>query len=154
MPSDESARYFEDVQIGDTMEHGEYRVTKAEIVEFAQQYDPQPFHVDEELATESMFGELIASGWHTAAICMRLLVDGRDDDTASAGARGVDDLRWHKPVRPGDVLSVRAETVEKRPSRSLPGIGHVNHEITGLDDTGDHVITWTALALVERRNSD
>jgi acyl dehydratase len=85
---------------------------------------------------------------------MRLFVDGRDDDTASAGGRGVDDLRWHKPVRPGDVLSVRAETVEKRPSSNLPSIGQVDHALTELDQDGEPVITWTALALVERREAD
>ncbi len=84
---------------------------------------------------------------------MKLLVEGRDTETASAGGRGVDDLRWHKPVRPGDVLSVRAETVEKRPASEIPGIGHVHHDITGFDQHGEPAITWTALGMVEMRDS-
>lgn len=153
MPSNEASRYFEDIETGETMTHGEHRVTRDEIVEFARRYDPQPFHVDEEAARNSMFGELVASGWHTAAITMKLLVEGRDDDTASAGGRGADDLRWHKPVRPGDVLSVHAETVEKDPAGDLPSVGLVHNDITGLDGDGEPVITWTALALVEQRES-
>lgn len=152
MAPTKSTRYFEDIEIGEILEHGEHRVTKNEIITFAEQYDPQPFHIDEEAARQSMFGELIASGWQTGAITMKLLVDGREGSTASAGGRGVDGLRWLQPVRPGDVLSVRAETVEKRPASEIPGIGHVHHDITGVNQDGEPVITWTALGLVEMRD--
>lgn len=154
MASNDSRRYFEDIKVGDTLEHGEYEVTKEEILEFAEQYDPQPFHVDEEAARESMYGDLIASGWHTAAICMKLLIEGEEERTASAGGRGADELRWHRPVYPGDTISVQAETVDKQAETNLPGIGHVNHDITGLNQHNEPVITWTALALVEKRGTD
>lgn len=107
--------YYEDIEIGATQEFGSYTVEKEEIVSFAEQYDPQPFHVDESAAEDSIFGELVASGWHTAAMTMRILVDNRLEDDRSMGAVGVDDLRWKQPVRPGDTLTVRTEVVDKEP---------------------------------------
>lgn len=145
-------RYFEDFEIGETVEHGSYTVTEEEIVEFAEQYDPQPFHVDRAAAEESMFGGLIASGWHTASICQRMAIEGRSD-TASMGGRGVDDLRWHLPVFPGDTLSVTVEVLEKRPSESNPEMGHMDVEITGRNQDDDAVVSWTVLGMYERRGS-
>ncbi|UPM42070.1 MaoC family dehydratase [Halocatena salina] len=107
--------YYEDIEIGTTREFGSYTVEKEEIVSFAEQYDPQPFHVDESAAEESIFGELVASGWHTAAMTMRMLVDNSPDDSRAMGAVGVDELRWNEPVRPGDTLSVRTEVMDKEP---------------------------------------
>ncbi|SIR81697.1 MaoC family dehydratase [Natronorubrum thiooxidans] len=147
-------QYYEDIDIGDVDEFGEYHVTKDELVEFAEQYDPQPFHVDEEAATDSAFGELIASGWHTASICMRLLVDGALNDQAGMGARGVDDLRWKQPVTPGDTLSVRTEVVDKRVSESDPKRGYVDSRLEGINQDGDVVISWLAHAMIKRRNPD
>lgn len=152
MASNDAGTYFEDIEVGRTEEFGEYTVTKEEILEFGRRYDPQPFHVDEAAAADTMFGGLVASGWHTAAMTMKLLIENQDDDTASAGGRGADDLRWHQPVRPGDVLSVRVETVDKEPASDLPGIGYVDHDVTGLNEDGEPVITWTALAMVEQRD--
>jgi acyl dehydratase len=106
-------RYFEDLAVGDSEAFGSYEVTKAEIVEFAEKYDPQPFHVDEEAAAASMFGGLVASGWHTTAMTMRMLVDNVLNDSGAQGALGVEDLAWHRPVRPGDVLSVETEILDK-----------------------------------------
>ena len=146
--------YYEDIEVGDVREFGEHTVTKAEIIEFAEKYDPQPFHVDEDAAEESAFGELIASGWHTAAICMRMLVDGPLGEQASMGARGVDELRWHRPVRPGDTLSVRTEVVDKRPSESAPDRGYVDSRLTGLNDDDEPVISWIGLGMVRRRPDD
>jgi acyl dehydratase len=105
--------YFEDLRVGDTESFGSYTVTREEIVEFASQYDPQPFHVDPDAAAESPFGGLVASGWHTSAMTMRLLVDGYLDDAATRGALGVDELRWLEPVQPGDTLTARTEIVDK-----------------------------------------
>lgn len=144
-------RYYEDIDIGDTHEFGEYRVTKAEIIEFAEQYDPQPFHTDEDAAEDSAFGELVASGWHTAAMCMRLLVDGPLQNRASMGARGVDELRWKRPVRPGDTLSIRSEVVDKRVSETDPERGYVDSFLEGITQDGDVVISWIGLGMIARR---
>ena len=147
-------KYYEDIAVGDTEEFGEYHVTKEEIIEFASQYDPQPFHTDEEAAKESAFGELVASGWHTAAICMRLLVDNMMDKRASMGARGVDELRWRQPVRPGDTIHLRTEVVDKRRSESDPGRGYVDNKMEGLNQDGEVVISWVGLGMVAVRDPE
>lgn len=143
--------YFEDVEVGESHELGSRTVTREEILEFAEEYDPQPFHVDEGAAEESMYGGLIASGWHTAALSMRLFVDGWMTDRASMGARGVDELRWYRPVRPGDTLSASVEVLGKRPSESAPDRGHVRTKLVGRNGGGERVISWTALGMIERR---
>ncbi|ELZ09830.1 MaoC domain-containing protein dehydratase [Natrinema thermotolerans DSM 11552] len=147
-------RYYEDIEVGETREFGEYHVTKEEVLEFAEQYDPQPFHTDEEAAEESAFGELVASGWHTAAMCMRMLVDGPIQDRASMGARGVDELRWKQPVKPGDTLSVRTEIVDKRVSESDPTRGYVDSKLEGINQDDDVVISWIGLGMIARRPGD
>ena len=145
-------RYFEDLEVGDVYEpDGRYEVTKAEIIEFAEQYDPQQFHLDEEAAEESIFGSLAASGWHTASVCMRLLVDGFLDE-ASMGARGVDELRWKRPVHPGDTLRIGLEVVDKRTSESRPEMGHVRTKLTGYNQHDEPVIEWTALGMFRRKS--
>ncbi len=144
-------RYFEDIDVGDVYEPDDrYEVTATEIVEFAERYDPQPFHLDEEAAAESLFGSLAASGWHTAAMCMRLLVDSVLDE-ASMGARGIDELRWPRPVHPGDTLRIELEILEKRPSESRPEIGHVRTKLTGYNQDDEVVIEWIALGMFRRR---
>ncbi|MEI8183847.1 MAG: MaoC family dehydratase, partial [Desulfomonile sp.] len=100
-------RYFEDYVPGSVHEFGSIAVEEAEMINFARRFDPQPFHIDPEAAKQSIFGGLIASGWHTASLAMRLLVDHYISHVASLGSPGVDELRWLKPVRPGDTLSVR-----------------------------------------------
>jgi acyl dehydratase len=146
-------RYFEDIEVGESYEHGTRTVTRDEIVEFAEQYDPQPFHVDEDAAEASVMGGLAASGWHTAAVCMRLLVEVMDEaDWVSQGARGVDALRWIQPVRPGDELSVEFEVVDKRLDDDRPALGEVDSRMTGYNQDGDAVITWVGLGLVKRRD--
>ena len=147
-------RYFEDFEIGDVYEpDGRYEVTEAEVVEFAEQYDPQPFHLDEGAAEASLFGSLSASGWHTAAMCMRLLVDGVLDE-ASMGARGIDELRWNRPVHPGDTLRIEVEVLDKRPSESRPEMGHVRTALTGYNQDDESVIEWVALGMFRRRNGE
>jgi acyl dehydratase len=145
-------RYFEDIELGETHRHGSYDVTEAEIIEFAEQYDPQPFHTDPEAAEGTAFGGLAASGWHTAAMCMRMLVELMDEaDWASQGARGADELRWIRPVRPGDTLTVEVEVVEKRDG-DRPGIGEVDSRMTGYRDGDDPVISWIGLGMVAKRD--
>jgi len=141
--------YYEDVESGDTRKYGEREVTKKEMVEFAEKYDPQPFHVDEEAARESFFGELIASGWFTASVVMRMTVDHSLDDRASMGALGVGDLRWHRPVYPGDTLSVRDEVVEKEPRDESTGLVRYKKEV--LNQNGEVVMSMEPLVLFERR---
>lgn len=106
---------YEAVQLEKTRRFGSYEVTREEIMRFAEQYDPQPFHIDPEAAEESMFGTLVASGWHTAAITMRLLVDGYLLESGAMGSPGLEGLRWKQPVRPGDELSIETEAVDKEP---------------------------------------
>jgi acyl dehydratase len=146
-------RYFEDFAVGDTFELGTYHVTADEIRSFAEQYDPQWFHTDPERAREeSMYGDLIASGWHTAAMTMRLLVDGLLADAASLGAKGVDDLRWWKPVFPDDTLSATVEVVEtdaERPERGL-----VRLSVTTTNDDGDRVYSMVGNVLFARDDGD
>ena len=143
-------RYFEDVEVGDAAEFGEYQVTAEEVVAFAERYDPQPFHTDEAAARDSVFGGLVASGWHTAAMCMRMRVDAEGKEVPLLGSRGVDELRWRRPVRPGDTLRVRTEVVDKRPSKSRPDRGYVNTLVEGLNGDDEVAISWIGLGIVER----
>ena len=118
-------RYFEDYHVGMIDEFGDIAVTAEEIVEFARRYDPQPMHVDSEAAARGPFGGLIASGWHTAAMVMRLFVEHYLSKVATLPSPGVDELRWVRPVRPGDTLRVRVTVLETRRSRSKPDRGLV-----------------------------
>jgi acyl dehydratase len=148
--------YFEDLTLGEVREFGSHTVTKQEIIDFAKQYDPQPFHIDEEAAKNSMYGGLIASGWHTAGLMMRMLVDNilLEQNVAGLGSPGFDDLKWLKPVRPGDTLSVRSECIEKRESRSRPDIGSAKFQTEVLNQDGDVVLSYTAIGLYKRRPQD
>lgn len=139
--------YYEDLAVGDTTQCGEYDVTREEITTFAKQYDPQPIHTDPEAS--SLFDGLIASGWHTAAMTMRLLVDNYMADSRALGATGVDGLRWREPVEPGDVLTVDTEIVDTEVWDEDRGLVHVDIETT--DESGQPVLTMTALVLWERR---
>jgi acyl dehydratase len=138
--------YYEDLAVGDTTQCGEYDVTRDEIMTFATQYDPQPIHTDPEAS--SIFDGLIASGWHTAAMTMRLLVDYRLADAAVAGGLGVDSLRWPEPVRPGDTLSVRTEVVELEPHDDRHG--RVGLDVTTTSQRGT-VLSMVAQILWKRR---
>ena len=144
--------YFEDVEVGSTERFGRYEVTRDEIVAYAREFDPQPFHLDEEAGRRSQFGGLIASGWHTGAMLIRMLCAHAIPGTASTGAIGFDDLKWLKPVRPGDVLSVETTVREKTESRSRRDIGTVKIESRVLNQAGDAVMTLTSLVLYRRRS--
>ncbi|MEC5215613.1 acyl dehydratase [Actimicrobium sp. GrIS 1.19] len=115
--------YFEDFLVGRTVEVGQVTVDEAEIIEFATRFDPQPFHIDPVAAEKSMFGGIIASGWHTCSMMMRAMVDGYLADSASLGSPGVDEVRWLKPVRGGDVLTISSTVLESVPSTSRPDRG-------------------------------
>src|SRR5579863_9040091 len=139
-----SARYLEDIQIGEKIQAGPVTVTEADVLEFSNRYDPQPMHVDPEAAARGPFGGLIASGWHTAALVMRQLVDHYLSAEASLGSPGLDDLRWPEPVRPGDTLRVRVTAVEARRSASKPDRGILKTVIEAVNEDGRTVMRATA----------
>ncbi len=143
--------YLEDFKPGQVREFGHHTFTREEIIAFARQYDPQPFHVDEEAARRSIYGGLIASGWQTAAVSFRLVVDGLIGDVASMVSPGLDELRWLRPVRPGDTISVRTVVLEVRPSRSKPDRGVVRVRYETLNQRGETVLTWIGMGLFARR---
>ena len=143
-------RYLEDFEAGTVRELGSVRLSAAEIVEFAERYDPQPLHTDPEAAEGLAFGGLIASGWHTASACMRLVVDEVLADAASMGALGLDELRWPAPVRPGDEVAVTVEVLDVRPSESRDDRGYVRNRVEGR--VGDQpVLVWVATNVIGRR---
>ena len=141
-------RYFEDYVPGVTYDCGSVAVTEAEIVEFARRYDPQDFHADPAVATGGPFGGLIASGWHTASLMMRLYADHYLSTVSSLGSPGVDELRWPRPVRPGAVLRLRATVTEARRSRSKPDRGLVRTRVELLDDGCETVFTASLLNFI------
>lgn len=146
-------RYFEDYVVGSTYEYGAVAVGEAEIIAFARQFDPQSIHVDPEAAARGPFGGLIASGWHTVALMMRLFVDNYLSSVASLASPGIDELRWLKPVRPGDRLSIRVTVTEARRSRSKPDRGMVRTRIEVLDQRGEIVATMQAMNLLRCRST-
>ena len=145
------ARWFEDFRAGDVTEFGDHLITEAETVAFAQKYDPQPFHVDAEAAKASIYGGLIASGWNTGAIMMRLLVDHYIPREASLGSPGVDEIRWPRPTRPGDRLHVRVTILETIPSRSKPDRGVVRSHTEMLNQDGEVVMSMKGMVMYRRR---
>jgi len=142
--------YWEDLTPGETVDIGSYTMREDEIVAFARQFDPQPFHVDAEKAKESIFGGLIASGWHTCGIAMRLMVDSYLNDTASMGSPGLEEIRWLKPVRPGDTLRATRTIEESRPT-SKPDRGLVLTRWDMYNQDGDHVMMMRGYGLFGRR---
>jgi acyl dehydratase len=143
--------YFEDFAPGDVWEIEGPVVTKEEIVDFGSKFDPQYFHVDENAARHSLYGGLIASGWHTTAMLMRLLVDGMVVGAASMGSPGTDEIRWLKPVRPGDTLTARAVILDVVPSRSKPDRGHMRASYEVFNQKGEKVMTMITRGIYARR---
>jgi acyl dehydratase len=144
-------RFFEDYVPGSVHELGTISISESDIVEFARRYDPQPFHIDPEAARHTQFGGLIASGWQTAGLMMRLAVDRYLSDVASLASPGVDELRWTQPVRPGDALSVRATVLEARPSMSKPDRGLVRTLFEVRNQRGEIVMTVKGMNMLKRR---
>ena len=144
--------YFEDMEVGAERTFGSYEVTREEVLEFARKYDPQPFHLSDEEAAKTHFGRLAASGWHTAAMTMAVIVEAiTKDRQAGLGSPGVDELRWLKPVYPGDTITVRGKIVEKTPSRSKPDIGSVRTLTTVTNQDEVPVMRFTSIVLMRRR---
>ncbi len=151
--------WFEDIEIGARREIGSYTFTEEAIVAFGRAYDPQPFHVDPEAAKHSMFGGLVASGWHTAAVWMKLMVEDRTRAAGGGGAAmgsgvspGFEDMRWLKPVRPGMTLTFSAETIEKTPLRSRPQFGLVKSRNEARDESGELVFSFIGKGFAARRD--
>jgi len=145
-------RYFEDYHPGSVHEYGTIAVDEAEIIAFERKFDPQDFHVDPEAAARGPFGGLIASGWHTASLMMRLLADHYLSKVASLGSPGIDELRWTQPVRPGDALSIRVTVLDAKRSRSKPDRGIVQTSIEVLNQRGEIVATMKAINLLRCRS--
>ena len=144
-------RYWEDYEVGQKFPLGSTSFTEQEIVDFARQYDPQAFHVDAAAARHSMFGGIIASGWHVASKMMRLFVDNYVDQRTTLGSPGIDELRWLKPVRPGDTLTGWVECAEKVPSRSKPGLGVIHEHWIVTNQSGEVVMTTKGINMVRRK---
>lgn len=146
-----SLLYFEDFQPGQVIDLGEHRFTESQILDFARQFDPQPFHLDHEAAAASHFGGLVASGWHTCSVVMRQIVDGLLQRAVSHGSPGVDEIRWLKPVRPGDTLRVSMCVIETVPSRSRPDRGVIKCEYQGINQHGETAVTMKTMGMFGRR---
>jgi len=143
--------YWEDFKVGDTAPIGERTVDKDEVIAFARAYDPQPFHIDEAAAGQSMFKGLIASGWHTVAMTMRMMCDSYLNRSASLGSPGVDNVRWLKPVRPGDTLKGRRVVLETRASQSRPEMGVVKMRWEVSNQHDELVMTMEGYGMFQRR---
>jgi acyl dehydratase len=145
--------YWEDFKLGERTVLGSKTFTEDEIIGFAKQFDPQVFHVDKELAKQSYFGGIIASGWHTCAIAMRLMCDAYLNESASIGSPGVENIRWLKPVRPGDTLRMERVILESRPSSSKPDIGIVKSRWEAFNQQNEMVMSMEGISMFKRREA-
>jgi acyl dehydratase len=148
-----SGRYFEDFAVGQTFGSGRLRISKEQVRAFAAEFDPQPFHLDEEAAQNTIFKGLAASGWHTAALTMRLLVESELKPAGGIVGAGFDEFRWPRPVRPGDELHIESEVLEVRASRSLPNQGLIKVRTMTLNQDNEAVQVQIANLIVPRRQS-
>ena len=147
--------YYEDIEIGHRQSFGRYEVTREEVTQFASKYDPQPFHLDDAAAAQTHFGRLSASGWHTCAMTMAMLVENMNGNRqAGLGSPGVDELRWVKPVYPGDVLRVESEVIEKRRSQSRRDMGIFKSKSTTFNQNDEPVLTMVSNGLIRVRDSE
>jgi acyl dehydratase len=144
-------RYFEDFAVGQEYPFGPLTVSRAEIVAFAAEFDPQPFHLDEAAGANSLLGGLGASGWHTSALFMRMMADAWLNDSASMGSPGIDTMKWLRPVRPGDVLSGRSVVLAVRASKSLPDRGFVRFRHEVVNARGETVLVSENPIMIGRR---
>jgi acyl dehydratase len=148
-------QYFEDLEVGRTAKFGRYEVTREEVIEFASKYDPQPFHLDDEAAAKTHFGRLSASGWHTCAMTMSMLVANlKENRQAGLGSPGMDNLRWLKPVFPGDTLRCETTILEKRRSKSRPEMGLFKSHLKVFNQNDEPVMEMTSNGLIEVRDSE
>jgi acyl dehydratase len=145
--------YYEDITVGSSNKFGNYEATREEVMRFAETYDPQPFHLDDNAAAATHFGRLSASGWHTCAMTMRMMVDNmKVQKQAGLGSPGVDNLRWVKPVYPGDTLTCRTEILEKRRSKSRPEMGIFKSRIQTFNQDGEIVLEMVSNGLIRVRD--
>lgn len=147
--------HYEDIEVGRRAAFGSYAVTREEVIEFARKYDPQPFHLDDAAAAATHFGRLSASGWHTCAMTMAMLVENmKSRSQAGLGSPGVDSLKWLKPVYPGDTLRVETEVIEKRRSASRREMGIFKSKVRVLNQNDEPVLEMTSNGLIRVRNPD
>ena len=152
--SDADMQYFEDIAVGATQAFGNYAVTRDEVMDFARRYDPQPFHLSDEAAAATHFGRLSASGWHTCAMTMAMLVETlKSHRQAGLGSPGIDELRWLKPVYPGDTIRCESEVLEKRRSASRPEMGIFKSRLTVFNQDDVAVMTMVSNGLIATRDS-
>ena len=148
-------QYFEDIEVGRVQRFGAYAVTREEVVAFAGKYDPQPFHLSDEAAAATHFGRLSASGWHTCAMTMSMVVANlKENAQAGLGSPGIDELRWLRPVYPGDTLRCETQVVDKRRSEKRPEMGIFRSRMTVLNQDDVPVMTFTSTGLVATRPAD
>jgi acyl dehydratase len=145
-------KYWEDFELGERAELGRHTFSAEEIIAFGRQYDPQPFHIDADKARGSAFGGLIASGWQTCAVGMRLMVDAYISQTVSLGSPGIDNIRWLKPVRPGDTISYSRVVLESRASTTRKGVGLVKHRWEAVNQRGELVLTMEGWGMFGRKD--
>lgn len=143
--------YWEDFRVGDAVTMGSHTFTEEEMIDFARKFDPQPFHIDPLAARDSYFGGLIASGWHTCAIAMRLLCENYINRSASLGSPGIEKLRWLQPVRAGDTLTYRRVVLEARASNSRPDMGLVRSRTEAVNQKGETVMSFEGWGMFGRR---
>lgn len=145
-------QYWEDIEVGAKSAFGHYEVTREEVIDFASRYDPQPFHLSDEAAAKTYFGRLSASGWHTCGMMMNMLVKHMEtQQQAGLGSPGVDELRWLKPVYPGDTLRAESEIIEKTASKSRPDMGSFKVRQTVFNQHDEPVMRLTSIGLIRRR---
>ena len=143
--------WWEDFRAGDSSEMGRHTFSEEEILAFGRQFDPQAFHIDSAAAADTVFGGLIASGWHTCAVGMRLMVESYLQKTVSLGSPGVDTIRWLKPVRPGDTLAYRRTVLQSRASAKRKGVGLVKHRYEAQNQAGELVLTMEGWGMFGRK---
>ena len=148
-------QFYEDIAVGIKRSFGHYEVTREEVMEFASKYDPQPFHLDDEAAAQTHFGRLSASGWHTCAMTMSMMVENmRGEKSAGLGSPGVDNIRWKKPVYPGDTLRCESEVIEKRRSASRPEMGIFKSRMTVFNQHDEPVMEMQSNGLIRTRDPE
>ncbi|BBI20828.1 MaoC family dehydratase [Qipengyuania flava] len=148
-------QFYEDIAVGQKSAFGQYEVTREEVIDFARKYDPQPFHLDDEAAAKTHFGRISASGWHTCAMTMSMLVANLTaNKQAGLGSPGVDELRWKKPVYPGDTLRCETEVIEKRRSASRPEMGVYRSRVRVLNQDDLPVMTFISNGLIRTRDPE
>ncbi|PTS74986.1 acyl dehydratase [Sphingomonas sp. HMWF008] len=145
-------QYFEDIEVGTKASFGHYQVTRDEVVAYAERFDPQPFHLSDEAAAQTHFGRLSASGWHTCGMTMAMVVENmKANRQAGLGSPGIDELRWLKPVYPGDTLRCETEVIDKRASQSRPEMGSYRSRMKVINQDDVVVMTFISIGLIRTR---